>query len=56
MAASNYVTGKALGRFQISPRVVTVAIGLFFILPGVLWFVTRRLWDREVTPRGGAPG
>jgi hypothetical protein len=46
MAASNYATGEALDRFQISPRAVAVAIGLFFILPGVLWLLTRRWWDR----------
>ncbi len=46
MAASNYATGVALDRFQISPRVATVAIGLFFVLPGVLWVLTRRWWDR----------
>jgi MFS family permease len=47
MAASNYATGKALDRFQISPRTITVAIGLFFILPGLLWLLTRRYWDRN---------
>ena len=47
MAASNYATGEALDRFQISPRAVTFAIGIFFTLPGVLWLLTRRWWDRE---------
>ncbi|MFL6257440.1 MAG: MFS transporter [Pyrinomonadaceae bacterium] len=47
MAASNYATGEALDRFQISPRTTTVAIGLLFLLPGLLWLLTRRLWDRE---------
>lgn len=47
MAASNYATGEALDRFQISPRVAAVAIGLLFLLPGVLWLLTRRWWDRE---------
>ncbi len=47
MAASNYATGEALDRFRVSPRVVTVAVGLFFILPGLLWFLTRGLWDRD---------
>jgi predicted MFS family arabinose efflux permease len=47
MAASNYATGEALDRFQISPRTATFAIGLFFLLPGLLWLLTRRLWDRE---------
>jgi MFS family permease len=47
MAASNYITGELLDRFQISPRIVTVGIGLFFMLPGLAWFVTQRWWDRE---------
>lgn len=46
MAASNYATGEALDRFSLSPRVVTAAIGVFFTLPGLLWFLTRRWWDR----------
>ncbi|HEV2915864.1 MAG TPA: MFS transporter [Pyrinomonadaceae bacterium] len=45
MAASNYATGELLDRFQLSPRTVTVGIGFFFFIPGVLWFVTRRWWD-----------
>jgi predicted MFS family arabinose efflux permease len=47
MAASNYVTGELLDRFQISPRIVTVGIGMFFVLPGITWFFTQRWWDRE---------
>jgi predicted MFS family arabinose efflux permease len=46
MAASNYFTGEALDSFGYSPRTVTVAVGLFFILPGILWFLTTRWWDR----------
>lgn len=45
LAASNYATGEALDRFHFSPRSVTVAIGLFFCLPGLLWLLTRRWWD-----------
>jgi hypothetical protein len=47
MAASNYLTGEALDRFQVSPRAVAVAIGTFFTLPGLLWFLTKRWWDRD---------
>jgi len=47
MAASNYLTGEALDRFGLSPRTVTVAIGAFFVLPGLLWLATRRLWDKD---------
>ena len=48
MAASNYLTGELLDRFGISPRWVTIGIGLFFVVPGVTWFLTQRWWDREV--------
>ena len=51
MAASNYFTGEALDRLGYSPRTLTAAIGLFFTLPGLLWFITRRRWDRD-SPRG----
>lgn len=48
MAASNYTTGELLDRFQISPRLVTIGIGIFFVLPGLAWFLTQRWWDRDV--------
>jgi MFS family permease len=54
MAASNYVTGELLDRFGISPRIVTVGIGSFFLLPGIIWFLTRPLWDREESGRATA--
>src|SRR5215204_6198488 len=47
MAASNYITGELLDRFQISPRIVTVGMGAFFLLPGLAWFMTQRWWDRD---------
>lgn len=47
MAASNYAVGEALDSFQISPRAATITIGLFFLLPGTLWLLTRRWWDKE---------
>jgi hypothetical protein len=46
LAASNYATGEALERFQFSPRAVAVALGVFFIIPGVVWLATERWWDR----------
>ena len=46
MAASNYITGELLDRFGISPRIVTVGVGMFFLLPGLIWFLTQRWWDR----------
>ena len=46
MAASNYFTGELLDRFRISPRIVTIGIGIFFLTPGIAWFITRRWWDR----------
>jgi MFS family permease len=50
MAASNYVTGELLDRVGISPRIVTVGIGIFFLLPGIVWFITQRWWDRTERP------
>ncbi len=47
MAASNYATGELLDRFGFSARLVTAMIGVLFLLPGLLWFVTARWWDRE---------
>jgi len=47
LAASNYVTGELLDRFGYSPRAVTVGLGAVFILPGLIWFATRRWWDRD---------
>lgn len=47
MAASNYVTGELLDRFGISPRVVTVGVGVFFMLPGIIWFISYKWWDRD---------
>ncbi|HEY6803430.1 MAG TPA: MFS transporter [Pyrinomonadaceae bacterium] len=45
MAFSNYLTGELLDRFHISPRIVTMGIGTFFLLPGIAWFITQRWWD-----------
>src|ERR1044071_471675 len=53
MAASNYVVGELIDRFGYSPRVVTAAVGVFFLLPGLMWFVTKRWWD--VSERAIAP-
>jgi len=47
MATSNYVTGEMLDRFGWSPRIVTIGIGAFFLIPGVVWLATQRWWDRE---------
>lgn len=47
MAASNYIVGELMDRFRFSPRVVTAGVGTFFLLPGLIWFVTRKWWDRD---------
>jgi hypothetical protein len=47
MALSNYATGELLDAYQFSPRAVTIGIGVFFLLPGLVWFITMRLWNRE---------
>ena len=51
MAASNYLTGELLDRWRLSERLVTVGIGAFFLIPGILWFVTQRWWDRGAERR-----
>lgn len=50
MAASNYATGELLDRFGIHPRLVTIGIGVFFMMPGFAWFLSQRWWDREKNP------
>jgi MFS family permease len=59
MAASNFITGELLDRFGIAPRIVTVGVGIFFMLPGIAWFLTYRWWNREKedseTPNVGGP-
>jgi hypothetical protein len=29
---------------------VTVGIGIFFLMPGITWFITQRWWDRTERP------
>ena len=50
MAASNYFTGEMLDRLGFSARRVTIVSGIIFLIPGVVWFATKRWWDR------GRPG
>jgi hypothetical protein len=50
MAASNYVTGELLDHWLLSPRLVTIGIGTFFLVPGILWFITKGAWDKETEP------
>jgi MFS family permease len=47
MATSNYVVGELMDRFGFSPRWVTAGVGVFFLLPGITWFLTQRWWDRK---------
>ena len=47
MAASNYVVGELMDRFGFSPRVVTVGVGTFFLMPGIIWFASQKWWDRS---------
>ena len=59
LAASNYVTGELLDRWGYSPRAVSVGIGILFVLPGLVWFATERLWDKghaDDLPPGSPPG
>ena len=51
MAASNYVVAELMDGFGFSPRVVTAGVGIFFLMPGLIWFLTRKRWDkREKVP------
>ena len=50
MAASNYLVGELMDRFGFSPRVVTAGVGVFFVLPGLIWFVTEKWWDHKSHP------
>ena len=52
MAASNYLVGELMDRFGFSPRVVTAGVGMFFLLPGLIWFATQRWWDRKENVAG----
>ena len=60
MAASNYLVGELMDRFGFSPRVVTAGVGAFFLLPGLIWFVTEKWWDHKSGPveplQSQAPG
>ncbi|HKP36317.1 MAG TPA: MFS transporter [Pyrinomonadaceae bacterium] len=47
MAGSNYLVGELMDRFGYSPRVVTAGVGVFFLLPGIIWFVTQKWWDKK---------
>jgi hypothetical protein len=47
MAGSNYLTGELLDRFGYSPRAVVIGMGVYFCVPGIIWFLTRRWWDRD---------
>ena len=50
MAASNYLVGELMDRFGFSPRLVTAGVGVFFLLPGLIWFVTEKWWDHKSGP------
>jgi hypothetical protein len=47
MAASNYIVAELMDRFGFSPRVVTAGVGVFFLMPGLVWFLTRKRWDKK---------
>ena len=41
---SSYVTGYALDSLGASPRTLSLALGLGFVVPGVLWLVMNARW------------
>ena len=47
MAGSNYLVGELMDRFGFSPRAVTAGVGVFFLLPGLIWFMTEKWWDHK---------
>lgn len=47
MATSNYVVAELMDGFGFSPRVVTAGVGTTFLMSGVIFFLTRKLWDRK---------
>ena len=47
MAISNYATGELLDRFGWSPRAVAIGIGALLVIPGAVWFITQRWWDKD---------
>jgi len=40
----------------VPPRLVTIGIGLFFLVPGIAWFATRRWWDQSKKELAGEAG
>jgi MFS family permease len=47
LAGSNYAVGVLLDDFNFSLRQVTIGIGLVAAIPGVIWFVTRKFWQKD---------
>ena len=47
LATATYATGELLERFHWNPRNVAVLIGLIWLVPGIVWFATRRWWAKE---------
>jgi len=54
MAASNYAVAELMDGVGLSPRVVTVGVGIFFLMPGLIWFATRKWWDQKERISAGA--
>jgi MFS family permease len=46
VAISNYAAGYLLDILDVNPRTVAVLLGLYFAIPGVLWFAAQRLYRR----------
>jgi MFS family permease len=55
MAASNYLVGELMDRFGYSPRTVTIGIGVFFLLPGLAWFLTEKRWNQKTEQLHASP-
>jgi MFS family permease len=50
---SSYWTGHQLDRVGRSPQALSLALGLMFCVPGVLWLIVQARWKEQ--PPAGAP-
>ncbi len=44
IAVSNFLIGRGLDSWGFTARELAAALGAIMVIPGVLWFGTRRYW------------
>ncbi len=47
IAASNYLVGAGLAHWGFSARQLAGALGLFILIPGLLWFLAQAHWGKD---------